>query len=233
MSMIGKLRQVSEFDLAKYKKNHGVMVRALAGAQQPGDTAGFATLRETLTQSPVVKKMIELRQQQKVLSREEQAEVQQEMMKLMKQAVQMQKEGLAKMPSAESLSAGRAASQELDLHKSWHCLHFMFTGKAEGSDGTALGDAILGGSEIGGEDADLGYGPPRALSPAQVRNVAAALAEFPIEKKASEFDFQAAEKAEIYVARHGTEELKEYFGQLRSFYEDAARKGNAVLLWIE
>ena len=32
MSMIGKLRQVSEFDLAKYKKNPGEMVRALAGA---------------------------------------------------------------------------------------------------------------------------------------------------------------------------------------------------------
>ena len=94
MSMIGKLRQVLEFDLAKYKKNPGEMVRALAGAQQPGDSAGFATLRETLQQSPVVQKMLELRQRQKVLSREEQAEVQQEMMKLMKQAVQMQK-GLA------------------------------------------------------------------------------------------------------------------------------------------
>jgi Domain of unknown function (DUF1877) len=189
--------------------------------------------RETLQQSPVVKKMIELRQQQKVLSREEQAEVQQEMLKLMKQAVQMQKEGLEKITWKEPQSTGRIASEELDLHKSWHCLHFMFTGNVEDTDGTPLGDAILGGSEIGGDDADAGYGPPRALSPAQVRNVAAALAEFPIEKKASEFDVQAAEKTGIYVARHGVEELTEYFGQLRSFYDDAARKGNAVLLWIE
>jgi hypothetical protein len=56
MSMTGKLRQVSEFDLAKYKKNPGEMVRALAGALQPGVPAGFATLRETLQQSPVVQK---------------------------------------------------------------------------------------------------------------------------------------------------------------------------------
>jgi hypothetical protein len=228
--MIGKLRQVSEFDLAKYKKNPGEMVRALAGAQHPGDPAGFAALRETLQQSPVVKKMIELRQQQKVLSREEQAEAQQEIMKLMKQAVQMHKEGLTKIPSGEPQSAGRAATEELDLHKSWHCLHFMFTGKAEDTDGTPLGDAILAGTEIGGDDADTGYGPPRALSPAQVRGVAAALAEFPIEKRVSEFDVQAAEKAGIYVARHGAQELTEYFGQLRSFYDHAARKGNAVLL---
>jgi hypothetical protein len=91
----------------------------------------------------------------------------------------------------------------------------------------------LGGTEIGGDDADTGYGPPRALSPAQVRNVSAALVEFPIAKKAAEFDVEAAEKAAIYVARHGAEELMEYFGQLRSFYSDAARKENAVLLWIE
>ena len=126
-----------------------------------------------------------------------------------------------------------AAVAELDLHKSWHCLHFMFTGKVEGSDGTALGDAVLGGQEIGGDEADMGYGPPRALSPAQVRNVAAALAEFPIDKKTQEFDAAAADQAGIYVAQHEARELAEYFGQLRGFYEDAARKGNAVLLWIE
>src|SRR6266481_5473432 len=67
----------------------------------------------------------------------------------------------------------------------------------------------------------------------QVRSVAAALEEFPIEKKAREFDSTAADKAGIYVAKHDTEELKEYFVQLRSFYDGAARKGNGVLLWIE
>ncbi len=201
MSMIGKLRQVSEFDLAKYKKNPNEMMRALAGVQHPGDPARFATLRETLQQSPVVQKMMELSKQQKVLSREQQVEMQQEMMKLMKEAVQMQKAGPAKSAAAEPLSIGSAAREELDLHKSWHCLHFMFTGKMEGSDGTALGDA--------------------------------ALAEFPIDKKAQEFDAAAADRAGIYVAQHEAGELTEYFGQLRSFYQDAARKGNALLLWIE
>jgi hypothetical protein len=143
--MIGKLRQVSEFDLAKYKKNPGEMVRALAGALQPGDPAGFATLREMLQQSPVVQKMMELSKQQEMLSREQQVEMQQEMMKLMKEDVQMQKAGQAKAAAAEPRSTGSAAREEFDLHKSWHSLHFMFTGKVEGSDGTALGDAILRG----------------------------------------------------------------------------------------
>lgn len=69
MSMIGKLPQVSEFGLVRHKKNPAELVRALAGAQHSGDPAGSATLRDTLQQSPVVKKMIDLRQQQKVLSR--------------------------------------------------------------------------------------------------------------------------------------------------------------------
>jgi hypothetical protein len=144
----------------------------------------------------------------------------------------MQKAVRAKAAAAEPRSTGSAAREEFDLHKSWHSLHFMFTGKVEGSDGTALGDAILGGQEIGGDDADTGSGPPWTLSPARVRRVAAALAEFPINKKAQEVD-AAADKVGIYVPKHEAGELTEYFGQLRSFYEDAARKGNAVLLWLE
>lgn len=232
MSMIGKLRQVSEFDLARYKKNPRQMVRALAGSQLPG-AGNFPGLREMLEQSPVMKKMRELSKQQRVLSREEQVAAQQEMMKLMKQAVQLQKEGLGKMSADGKEEAGKSANEELDLHKSWHCLHFMLTGKVEEKGGTPLGDAVLGGTEIGGEEADTGYGPPRALTLAQVRAVANALADFPIDQKAQEFDAAAAEKAGVYVAQHDPEELKEYFGQLRSFYDDAARKGNAVILWIE
>jgi hypothetical protein len=66
-----------------------------------------------------------------------------------------------------------------------------------------------------------------------VRAVSAALAEFPIDHAAAAFDQQAAEKAGVYVPQHEREELKEYFGQLRDFYHDAAKKGNAVIVWIE
>jgi hypothetical protein len=38
--MIGKLRQVSEVDLAKFRENRRDGARALAGAQLPGDSAG-------------------------------------------------------------------------------------------------------------------------------------------------------------------------------------------------
>jgi len=200
MSMIGKLRQVSEFELAKYKASPSEMVRALAGARHAGDPRAATRVAGADAQ-------------------------------LLQQAREMQKAALSKaVPSAQP--AAEYGLQEIDLHKSWHCLHFLLTGGADGPDGTPLGDAILGGVEIGGEAADTGYGPPRALSPGRVKSVAEALNAFPIDQKAQQFDSHAADKAGIYVAQHGAEELKEYFLQLRNFYEDAARRGNAVLLWI-
>jgi len=229
--MIGKLRQVSEFELAKYKASPSEMVRALAGARHAGDPQAYTQLRENLQQSPVVQQMMELSRQGKPPTREQQLELQEQMRQLLQQAREMQKAALSKaVPSAQP--AAEYGLQEIDLHKSWHCLHFLLTGGADGPDGTPLGDAILGGVEIGGEAADTGYGPPRALSPGRVKSVAEALNAFPIDQKAQQFDSHAADKAGIYVAQHGAEELKEYFLQLRNFYEDAARRGNAVLLWI-
>jgi len=233
MSMIGKLRQVSEFELAKFKKNPGEIVRMLASSVSLGDPQAYANLRGVLEQSPAMQRMAELRRQGMPPTREQLMEMQGELARVLKQVgglrAVLSGTGAAPKPGPSE----QPGAAELDLHKCWHCLHFLFTGRAEGSDGSPLGDAILGGKEIGGEAADTGYGPPRALSPGEVKGVAAALQAFPIEQRAEQFDVAAAEKAGIYVPQHGAEELKDYFLQLRSFYRDAASKGNAVLLWIE
>jgi hypothetical protein len=232
MSMIGKLRQVSEFELARFKKNPHEVVRALVGSQPDvADPQAYMQLRETLQQSPVVQQIMELSKQGKPPTREQQLELQNEMMQLMRQAAGMRNAALGGTNPPPDATAPHDL-KELDLHKSWHCLHYLLTGKAEGSDGSPLGDAILGGAEIGGEAADAGYGPPRALSPVQVKNVAVALDTFPLEQKARAFDSVAADKAGIYVAQHDARELRHYFAELRNFYNDAARNGNAVLLWI-
>ncbi|MET8043668.1 DUF1877 family protein [Micromonospora sp. NPDC005215] len=60
---------------------------------------------------------------------------------------------------------------ELDLHKSWHALHYLLAGKAREVDDPAAA-AVLGGDDIGEEG---GYGPPRLLDVETVRVVAAAL----------------------------------------------------------
>jgi hypothetical protein len=129
------------------------------------------------------------------------------------------------------LGANESASEDgLNLEKSWHVLHYLLTGKAE-SVPPPLGNAILGGQEIG---KDLGYGPARFLTPQQVREVATALASISRDDLSKRFDLKAMMRAKIYPVRDKSElELtQEYFEQLARYYANAAKSGNAMLLWI-
>jgi hypothetical protein len=118
----------------------------------------------------------------------------------------------------------------LNLEKSWHVLHYLLTGETEEAQ-PPLGNAILGGKEIGD---DLGYGPARFLTPQQVQEVASALASMKKEDLASRFDLDAMIKAQIYPVRDESElELaQEYFEDLSRYYADAAVAGNAMLLYV-
>ena len=123
-----------------------------------------------------------------------------------------------------------SAEDGLNLEKSWHVLHYLLTGKAEEAP-PPLGNAILGGEEIGG---DLGYGPARFLTPQQVREVALALAAISKGDLRERFDLKAMKAANIYPVRDKSElELAQgYFELLSRYYAEASAQGNAMLLWI-
>lgn len=118
----------------------------------------------------------------------------------------------------------------LSLEKSWHVLHYLLTEKVEEAP-PPLGNAILGGKEIGD---DLGYGPARFLTPQQVREVAMALAAISKDELAVRFDLKAMIAANIYPVRDESElELaRYYFNHLSRYYSDAAASGNAMLLYV-
>jgi hypothetical protein len=80
MSMIGKLRQLSEFRLARYKKNPAEIVRTLAAGPLQLDPQLYAQMRETLQRSPFVQQMMELAKPGQAPTREQQIETQQQMM---------------------------------------------------------------------------------------------------------------------------------------------------------
>lgn len=122
--------------------------------------------------------------------------------------------------------------KQLCLHKSWHCLHDLFTGKSWDRGDPPLGDAIMGGTELPDRHRVMGYGAARYLSLAEVRAVAEALASFPAEERVAAFDPELAEKEKVYVPGHGKEELMQYLVWLKDFYVDAAKNGNAVVLWV-
>ena len=124
---------------------------------------------------------------------------------------------------------GNPGEESLSLEKSWHTLHYLLTGKPEGAP-PPLGDAILGGTEIG---EDVGYGPVRFLTPKQVRDVADALSKVTLDDLADRFDVDLMSAANIYACKgEELESINFYFSNLMHYYVAASARGNAMLLYL-
>jgi len=141
--------------------------------------------------------------------------------------------------SAETSSAtptGETRESALDLHKSWHVLHYLFTGTP---DSTAMpAGALLAGEEVG---EDMGYGPPRLHDVAATRSFSEFLAGLDVEKLANRVDSGSMARASLYAALQGSRaafeddvrrEIAAYFPALRDYVAAAAAKGSGLLLWI-
>jgi len=226
MGMEGKLRQASEFELAGYCRNPAKLYSDLMKRYDLPDLRNLNLGLQEFQKSPLGQRV-----RQRALSgqppiEEDVAESRRQIQAIMSQ----HPEAAASVEQAIGLNKD---GKELSLHKSWHCLHFILTGKSWDAAEPPLGNAILGGVEIPDVHKVMGYDPARFLTPQQVTEVAAALESFPIEERAEAFDPETAEKEKVYVPGHHKEELVHYFGLLRAFYRDAANKGNGMLLWVE
>jgi hypothetical protein len=82
-----------------------------------------------------------------------------------------------------------------DIDKAWHGVHYLLTGTADEGD-PPLNFLVAGGTDVG--DDDVGYGPPRVYRPAEVREIAAALAAVSDDELRRRFDPPAMMRAEIY-----------------------------------
>ncbi|MCC7387101.1 MAG: YfbM family protein [Deltaproteobacteria bacterium] len=122
----------------------------------------------------------------------------------------------------------------ISLEKMWNALHFLFSGTAFECQGP-LGDLILGGQEIGD---DMGYGPGRVLSVAEVQDLNQKLSATPNAELRRRFQPAQLEAANVYppVWDEPEEdlwgELAHYLERLRAIYSTAAKNGDALLLWV-
>lgn len=123
----------------------------------------------------------------------------------------------------------------LNVDKAWHGIHFVLSGRPWDAP-LPLG-FILGGTPCG--DEDVGYGPARALTAAEVKSVAAALQ--PLDRAAFEARIDPRALAREQIHGHGgspqrlseeQEYLGSYYEQLRTLVLDAAKAGDGLLLWI-
>ena len=133
-----------------------------------------------------------------------------------------------------STGGGDATAQGgLSLDKNWHAIHFLLSGSAWDTRHPG-GMLLAGGAPVPGED--TGYGPPRILSAAEVTTLRDHLATRPPEALLAEFDFEKMAEAEIYPSVWDPRDtlardlVLQSIEALRSFIDDAAAKGHAVLI---
>jgi hypothetical protein len=132
----------------------------------------------------------------------------------------------------------RREGDEVNLDKAWHGLHFLFTGSA--SEGEEPGCYLVqGGTAIGNED--VGYGPARALRPAEVAKFAAFLRSQSEAELQRRFDPLRMTQLEIYPEIWEESESEEDsaidyllggFETLREFVDAASKAGDGLIIYL-
>ena len=140
--------------------------------------------------------------------------------------------------------AGRAAPRRaaqpdrppiVDLHKSWHMFHFLFTGHASG--GSPPGSLLMEGGEEVGED--MGYGPARLIGPADTAAFANFVGALSVDELKARLDGPRMAALSVYPAFEAVDAVEEYaddvehyFPKLRDHLAAAAAAREAVLVWL-
>lgn len=120
----------------------------------------------------------------------------------------------------------------VDVDKAWHAIHVALTGGVDEVD-TPLGLTVLGGTELG---EDGGYGPPRLLTPDQVRTASVALDELGPGGFAERLDIAELDRLGAYpgVWDEDDDELRAWLGDgfdlLATTFRRAAADGAAMLI---
>ena len=137
-----------------------------------------------------------------------------------------------------SLAALPPLAAALDLHKSWHILHYLFTAEIEPVENP--GSVLMSGEELG---EDLGYGPPRLHDAAATRAFGEFLRALTPEKLQARVDLQAMQQAGVYAIPMGTsagqayekelrDEVATNFTALRDYVVEMASKQHGLLIWL-
>jgi hypothetical protein len=88
-----------------------------------------------------------------------------------------------------------ASRERLALDRAWHAIHFTLTGSRLGGP-EPLNFLVSEGTPIG--EVDVGYGPARAMTSHQVRDLAEALRSIEPEDLATRVDGRVLDEAAIY-----------------------------------
>jgi hypothetical protein len=120
---------------------------------------------------------------------------------------------------------------QADLEKAWHAIHYVLTGSHE-PDGTPLGDAVLGGVELG---PDLGHGRARLICAERVVQISEALAKVDFAANFEQVDKSPERLTAIYRGAHlaiAYDYLAHWYPGLVEIYARAASQDKAMLVYL-
>ncbi|MCB1634247.1 MAG: YfbM family protein [Xanthomonadales bacterium] len=124
-----------------------------------------------------------------------------------------------------------------DLDKAWHGIHFLLTGTSWSGE-RPFNFLVLGGAQIG--SIDVGYGPARAFTPAEVQELSEVLRSIDEKELRSRFDPAKMMKLNIYPEiwdRDADEDdtigyCIEYYAELLSFLKKASEHSAGMILYL-
>jgi hypothetical protein len=127
--------------------------------------------------------------------------------------------------------------EELYVDKAWEGIHFLLTRTGSARD-PALDFIVRGGREVG--NIDVGYGPARALTSGEVRELDAAIGPLTADELRPRFDPSAMMAQGIYPKiwdRDPQDDdtlgyLLGYFEDLRDFIHRAAERDHGMLVYL-
>jgi Domain of unknown function (DUF1877) len=128
--------------------------------------------------------------------------------------------------------------EAISLEKSWHMLHYLFTGHI--GPASAPGDLLLTGEELG---EDVGYGPPRLHGPAAARNFSQFLEAQDLTRLQARVDYREMSRLGVYAMPGGQgsevqfesdlrNEVGWAFPLLRGYVGTISHKGYGLLIWL-
>jgi hypothetical protein len=124
--------------------------------------------------------------------------------------------------------------ERVTLKKAWHAIHFVLTGSRLGGD-EPLNFLISEGTPVG--EVDVGFGPARVLTSAQVRSISTALAAIEPDEVARRVDVRQLDQEVIYPGNWqrdgiGGDYVVDNYRAMRQLIQSAATKGQGLVLYI-
>jgi uncharacterized protein DUF1877 len=120
------------------------------------------------------------------------------------------------------------------IDKAWHAIHFALTGSRLGGD-EPLNFLVSEGTPVG--EVDVGYGPARVLTSAQVQAIAAALQPLAPDDLARRVDLKKLDDELIYPGNwqrngFGVDYVVSNYRDMRTLIERLAESGQGLVLYI-